>query len=250
MTKGLQFNLEGNLQAPFRLRFAVEGSRLAAKTLVDVQTFVATCLTGIDPESGNPPATAPMSFSRDQVAGQSGVYPFRYGQPFVDSIYNLITVDSRGATSAILRVLEKNSLSAPKTFFHLDWLVAATKSGVGRLEQRRGDELMPPSVQSHWLADDGSLVVSEDTLKFLEWPYDKSNPGFQDINLRSDVWPEIEPLLPLQHWERMVLEIASRSRQKILDDLAKTQIFSFEPQLHLLSIQAVIVCTKKILGGG
>lgn len=249
ITKGLQFNFEGNLHAPFRLRFAVEGSRLAAKTLVDVQTFVATCLTGIDPESGNPPATAPMSFSRVQVAGQSGVYPFRYGQPFVDSIYNLITVDSRGATSAFLRVLEKSSLSVPKTFFRLDWLVAATKPGVSRLEQLYGDELMTPSVQSHWLAEDGSLVFAESMLKSLEWPYDKSNPGFQDINLRSDVWPELESLLPAEQWKRMVLEIASRSRQRILADLAETQIFSFEPQLHLLSMQAVVVCTKKMLRG-
>lgn len=249
MTKGLQFNIEGSLEAPFRLRFAVEGSRFAAKTLVDVKTFVATCLTGIDPESGNPPATAPMSFSRVQVAGQSGVYPFRYGQPFVDSIYDLITVDSRGATSAFLRVLEKSNLSAPKIFFHLDWLVAATKPGASRLEQLRGDELMPPSVQSHWLAEDGSLVVTESMLKSLEWPYDKSNPGFQDINLRSDVWPELEFLLPAEHWKGMVLEIASRSRQHMLTDLAQTQIFSFEPQLHLLSMQAVVVCTKKMLRG-
>lgn len=249
MTKGLHFNFEGNLQTPFRLRFAVEGSRLGAKTLVDVQTFVATCLTGIDPKSGNPPATAPMSFSRVRVAGQAGVYPFRYGQPFVDSIYNLIAVDSRGASSAFLRVLEKSNLSAPKIFFRLNWLIAATKLEVSRLEQRRGDEMMPPSVQSHWLAEDGSLVVDESILRSLEWPYDKSNPSFQDLNLRSDVWPELESLLPAEHWKRMILEIASRSRQQTLADLPQTQIFSFEPQLHLLSMHAVVVCTKKMLKG-
>ncbi|WP_223534650.1 protein DpdE [Pseudomonas sp. GL-B-16] len=249
MTKGLHFNFKGDLQSPFRLRFAVEGSREGAKTLVDVQTFVATCLTGIDPDSGNPPATAPMSVSRTQVAGQSGVYPFRYGQPFVDSIYNLITVDSRGATSAFLRVLEKGSLSAPKVFFRLNWLVTATKLGASRLEQLRGDEKLMPSVRSHWLAEDGGLVVAESMLRSLEWPYDKANPSFQDFNLRSNVWPEFESLLPAEHWKRMTLEIASRSRQQILADLPRAQIFSSEPQLHLLSMHAVVVCTNKMLKG-
>ena len=249
MTKGLSFNFEGDLQSPFRLRFAVEGSREGTKTLVDVQTFVATCLTGIDPKSGNPPATAPMSVSRTQVAGQSGVYPFRYGQPFVDSVYNLITVDSRGATSAFLRILEKGNLSAPKIFFRLNWLVTAVKLGSSRLEQVCGDEMLMPSVQSHWLAEDGSLVVAESMLRSLEWPYDKANPSFQDFNLRSDAWPEFESLLPAEHWKRMILEIASRSRQQILADLPQVQICSFEPQLQLLSMHAVVVCTNKMLRG-
>lgn len=247
MTKGLQFNLEGDLQVTFRLRFAVEGSRQGAKTLVDVQTFVATCLTGIDPESGNPPATAPMSFSRVQVADKSGGYPFRYGQPFVDSVYDLIAVDSRGATSAYLRVLEKSNLREPKIFFRLNWLVSSTSLGAGRLEQRRGDELMRPLVHSHWLAEDGGIVVAEDILKSLEWPYKKANPSFQDINLRDDVWTELEFLLPSDHWRRLVLKIASRSRQQTLADLSLAQTLSTEPQLHLLSMHAVVVCTKKML---
>lgn len=247
MTKGLSFNFEGDLQSPFRLRFAVEGSREGSKTLVDVQTFVSNCLTGIDPESGNPPATAPMSVSRAQVAGQSGVYPFRYGQPFVDSIYNLITVDSRGATSAFLRVLKKSDLREPKIFFRLTWLVTATKLGSGRLEQLRGDELMLPSVLSHWLAQDGSLVVSENTLKSMEWPYNKPNPAFQDINLRNNVWPELESFLPAAEWKQMVLTIASKSRERILTDSPRTQLLLSAPQLHLLSMHAVIVCTEKML---
>ncbi|MNP33360.1 hypothetical protein D3C76_1265950 [compost metagenome] len=190
-----------------------------------------------------------MSFSRQQVSAKTGVYPFRYGQPFVDSIYQLAAGDSRGATSAFLRVLKKSNLIAPKIFFRLNWLVAATRLGASRLEQLRGDEMMPPSVRSHWLAEDGSLVVSESMLRSLEWPYDKSSPGFQDINLRSDVWPELESLLPAEHWKRMVLEIMSLSRQQTLADLPQMKIFPFEPQLHLLSMRAVVVCTKKMLQG-
>lgn len=249
MTRGLNFRLEGDLQQQFRLGFGLDPAERGGRTLVDVKTFIEGCITGIDPESGNPPYTAPMSFLRQQASSQSGVYPFRYGQPFVDSIYELAAGDSRGATSAFLRVLEKSNLSAPKIFFRLHWMVAATKLGASRQEQLRGDEMMPPSVQSHWLAEDGSRVVAESMLKSLEWPYDKSNPGFQDINLRSDVWPELESLLPAEHWRRMVLRIVFLSRQQALADLPQMQTFSFEPQLHLLSMQAVVVCTKKMLRG-
>lgn len=249
MTRGLNFRLEGELQQQFRLGFGLDPAERGGRTLVDVKTFIEGCITGIDPESGNPPYTAPMSFSRQQVSAKTGVYPFRYGQPFVDSIYQLAAGDSRGATSAFLRVLEKSNLIAPKIFFRLNWLVAATRLGASRLEQLRGDEIMPPSVRSHWLAEDGSLVLSESMLRSLEWPYDKSSPGFQDINLRSDVWPELESLLPAEHWKRMVLEVMSLSRQQTLADLPQMKIFSFEPQLHLLSMRAVVVCTKKMLQG-
>lgn len=249
MTRGLNFKLEGDLQQQFRLGFCLDAAERGGRTLVDVKTFIEGCITGIDPESGSPPYTAPMSFSRQQVSAKAGVYPFRYGQPFVDCIFELASGDSRGATSAFLRVLEKSNLSAPKIFFRLNWMVAATKLGASRQEQLRGDEMMPPLVQSHWLAEDGSRVVAESMLKSLEWPYGKSNPGFQDINLRSDVWPELESLLPAEHWRRMVLRIVFLSRQQALADLPQMQTFSFEPQLQLLSMQAVVVCTKKMLRG-
>ncbi|MFK0093547.1 protein DpdE [Pseudomonas sp. NPDC090592] len=250
MTRGLNFRLEGDLRQQFRLGFGLDPTERGGRTLVDVRTFIEGCVTGIDPKSGNPPYTAPMSFSRQQVSVKADVYPFRYGQPFVDCIFELAASDSRGATSAFLRVLEKSNLSAPKIFFRLNWMVAATKLGAGRQQQLRGDEVMPPSVYSHWLAEDGSLVISESMLRSLEWPYDKSNPGFQDINLRSDVWPELESLLPAEHWRRMVLDIMSLSRQQTLADLPKMTISSFEPQLHLLSMRAVVVCTKKMLREG
>ena len=92
-------------------------------------------------------------------------------------------------------------------------------------------------------------MVAESMLRSLEWPYDKANPSFQDFNLRSDAWPEFESLLPAEHWKRMILEIASRSRQQILADLPQVQVCSFEPQLQLLSMHAVVVCTNKMLRG-
>lgn len=106
---------------------------------------------------------------------------------------------------------------------------------------------MLPSVLSHWLAQDGSLVVSENTLKSMEWPYNKPNPAFQDINLRNNVWPELESFLPAAEWKQMVLTIASKSRERILTDSPRTQLLLSAPLLHLLSMHAVIVCTEKML---
>ncbi len=47
---------------------------------------------------------------------QGNVYPFRYGQPFIDAIFNLLKQDARGATSAILRIFNNFKLPCPQIF--------------------------------------------------------------------------------------------------------------------------------------
>lgn len=211
------------------------------------KTFIEGCITGIDPESGNPPYTAPMSFSRQQVSAKAGVYPFRYGQPFVDSIYQLAIGDSRGATCAFLRVLNSSALQAPKVFFHFKWLVTAAELGCTYQEQMIADELLTPTVQGHWLAEDGSLVTAESTLKSLDWPYKKPAGGIsRDINLRHDVWSELEFLLPAGEWERLVLSITELSRKRIVDEVGVLRDSVLEPQLHLLAVRAQIICPKDL----
>lgn len=248
MTRGLSFKLVGSLNGLFKLGFAFDPIAHGGRTLVDVQTFIEGCITGIDPDSGNPPYTASMSFSRQQVSGQAGAYPFRYGQPFVDSIYDLTMGDSRGATSAFLRVLDNSSLQAPKVFFRLNWLVSATGLNCTRQAQIIGDELLAPAIYGHWLTEDGSLVTSESTLRSLEWPYKKPAKGvIRDLNLRHDVWPELEFLLPASEWKRLVLNIAELSRQQVRSNARGAQNLAFEPQLHLMSIHAQILCSKNLL---
>ncbi len=247
MTHGLSFKLEGDLQQQFRLGFSLDSAERGGRTLVDVKTFIEGCLTGIDPDSGNPPYTAPMSFTRQQVSAQSGVYPFRYGQPFVDSIYGLASGDSRGATCAFLRILNNSGLQAPKIFFHFKWLVTAARLDCTYQEQVIADELLAPTVYSHWLAEDGSLVKAESTLKSLEWPYKKpAGAIFQDINLRHDVWSELEFLLPVDEWKRMVLSITELSRKKVVDEIRALRGNILEPHAHLMAVRAQILCSKDL----
>ena len=245
MTRGLNFRLEGDLQHQFRLGFGLDPAERGGRTLVDVKTFIEDCITGIDPESGNPPYTAPMSFLRQQASVQSGVYPFRYGQPFVDSIYELTAGDSRGATCAFLRILNSSPLQTPKIFFHFKWLVTAARPNCTHQEQVIADELLAPAVYGHWLAEDGSLVTAESTLKSLEWPYKKpAGAIFQDINLRHDVWSELEFLLPAGEWKRMVLGITELSRKRILEDIGALLGSTLEPHVQLMAVRAQILCSK------
>lgn len=247
MTRGLNFRLEGDLQQQFRLGFGLDPAELGGRTLVDVKTFIEGCITGIDPESGNPPYTAPMSFLRQQASVQSGVYPFRYGQPFVDSIYELAAGDSRGATCAFLRILNSSALQAPKIFFHFKWLVTAARPDCTHQEQVIADELLAPAVHGHWLAEDGSLVKAESTLKSLEWPYKKpAGAIFQDINLRHDVWSELEFLLPVGEWKRMVLSITELSRKKIVEEIGALRGSVLESHVHLMAVRAQILCSKDL----
>ncbi|TWI49625.1 ATP-dependent helicase HepA [Pseudomonas duriflava] len=247
MTRGLNFRLEGDLQQQFRLGFGLDPAERGGRTLVDVKTFIEGCITGIDPESGNPPYTAPMSFLRQQASVQSGVYPFRYGQPFVDSIYELAAGDSRGATCAFLRILNSSSLQAPKIFFHFKWLVTAARPDCTYQEQVIADELLAPAVYGHWIAEDGSLVKAESILKSLEWPYKKpAGAIFQDINLRHDVWSELEFLLPVGEWKRMVLGITKLSRKSIIEEIGALRGSALDPHVHLMAVRAQILCSKDL----
>lgn len=249
ITRGLFFNVEGDARGLFRLRFGLGDSSGERKTLVDVKTFIANCFIGIDPESGNPPATAWMSFSRGRTSEDSPVFPFRYGQPFVDSIYSLIKNDSRGATSAILRVITNSQMKEPQVFFRLTWLITTTGLDCDRAEQVRGDELASPCLHSHWVAQDGSLVTSDSILRPLEIPYTKNHSAFQDVNLRSNVWPDLEAFLPAKEWQEMVLTIASKSREQVQVDYQQASVVSPNTQFNLLSMNAVVLCTADMLQG-
>ena len=46
-----------------------------------------------------------MSAERIPAIDGTTVYPLRYGQPFVDTIWQLLNQDARGSSMAVLRVL-------------------------------------------------------------------------------------------------------------------------------------------------
>lgn len=240
ITQALQFKQLGDFNNVFRFAFQ-SNSDNGAQTLVDVRTFISTCLTGIDMDSGYPPSTMPMSVLRSRVAGQEEVYPFRYGQPFIDAIWDLLQTDSRGASTAILRFVENVSLPEPRLFFRLKWLVSMTPPGANHIQQRCGDDHMPPQVFQQWLREDGRLVDPE-LEKFLDMPYDKSARNYRDLNLRTHVWHDLSPWLPLEKWQKIVLAIEEHGRNRVQEELNLKGNISFNPHFQLLSMCAILLC--------
>ncbi|WP_177200300.1 protein DpdE [Paraburkholderia diazotrophica] len=248
ITNVLRFKVEGKLDEQFRLCFRLPSDENGSgRTLVDAGTFVASCITGIDRQSGNPPKTSMMSFSRQNILGDADAYPFRYGQPFLDSVYRLLATDSRGATSAFLRVYERGAMTAPRAYFRLNWLLSFSAPGDTRVQQRRGDEFFRPAVISHWLGEDGAIVTDEGKLRALEFPYKTENRGFTDLNMRHNLWDELDPILPATQWQKLVTEVAASSRILVLGLPEFAGVIAHSPSLQLMSMHAVIVCSKNLL---
>lgn len=172
ITKALQFNQQIEQdKTGFRLRF--ERDEYKGRTLVDVQTFIDNCLLGLDFSEGYPPSTAIMTLSRTQASLHKNTYPLRYGQPFVDTVWQLMQSDPRGTTMAILRMMKTIKLPSPQFYFHFQWLSSASLDGDNKLvAQRQGDERFAPRLETFWL-DANGREVDEKIIAVLEKPYDK-----------------------------------------------------------------------------
>ncbi|MBE0585635.1 MAG: helicase SNF2, partial [Desulfofustis sp.] len=232
ITKALQFRQLGQRGAGFRFQFILDPTK-GPRTLVDAHSFLSTCLLGMDFEGGYPPVTMAMSASRTEVSNGRGLYPLRYGQPFVDTIWDLLESDGRGTTMAILRKADDKDLEAPELFFRFSWLVVAHEYGANRINQRIADERFPPLVETFWLRQDGRPM--ENDTAFLDKPYDKHR---SDLNLRSTVWEQLKDWFPPDQWQRTVLSVAEQSHHFCLKKYE-----SIEVDLHprILSCKAVIL---------
>ncbi|MAM89551.1 MAG: helicase SNF2 [unclassified Hahellaceae] len=248
ITKALRFDLKGSLSGIFRFAFAGETAR-KGRTLVDLKSFLNTCLTGIDFDNGYPPSTQPMSASRSEVADKHGVFPFRYGQPFVDSIWQLMQEDSRGIASVFLRIFDKLPSPEPRIFFKLNWLVTATSSSDDLMHQRRGDESYPPKIISQWLGEDGQLV-SEQLQAILERPYESEGRGggYQDLNMRASVWHEIEELIPAEDWKTTVFSVEQAGLERVVREIEITEgRMASEMSVQLVSVLSIVLCSLETL---
>lgn len=244
----LQFKQLGRIDEDFRFSFLGEDSN-RGRTLVDIDSFLSNCITGIDFDRGYPPTTMSMSGSRSHVAvsERKGVYPFRYGQPFVDSIWNLLQLDSRGSTSAFMRCLMNVKLSEPKTFFKLNWLVSASTSQQGRISQRRGDEILPPAMHTLWLGDDGKPALKE-IISFLEMPYKKIGQGYRDLNLRHNRWEQLDGWTK-SDWKHSVDTVLSLGNDIVTKKVLMKEGLEAPPSIQLLSMHAVILCSPETFTG-
>ncbi|MBO2643884.1 protein DpdE [Shewanella algae] len=253
ITKALNFSKKQEVDGSFRLCF--ETGERGPRTLVDVRSFIDTCLLGLDFDNGFPPSTEPMSFSRCQAEKGAGVYPFRYGQPFIDTVWQLMQTDPRGTTSAFLRLIPGAELREPKIFFQFSYLTTARPNTSDQdidndfVAQRLADEILAPKVESMWLGESGRQLMSgpdSALIELLEKPYNKLSDGnYQDINLRSDAWQQLSAWLPYEPWRKTVLFVAEQALQQIADRHLEIKNRGIDIEHRILAARAVILCSHK-----
>jgi len=207
-----------------------------AGTLLDCNTFIEKCLLGIDFENstGESPVTHLMSFDRGVCSHGNNIQPFRYGQPFLDTIYDALENDSRGISAAHVRFLNKGKMAAT-SFFCIEWLVVHQGEN-----QVVDDELFSPRVIRQWLTPEGKLVSNEKTIAFLDKPYNKSGEfGYKDVNLRTERWVSIEEEFPENEWEALVNSVYQSGREKVNEVLNDN--LQFELSIDCISFSVIIV---------
>lgn len=238
----LGFKREKYEEGGFRLCF--ERGPNQRQTLVDVKTFVDNCLVGLDFSEGYPPSTAMMSLSRTEASSHKLVYPLRYGQPFVETVWQLMQADPRGATMALLRVLTSLPLKQPRTYFHFQWLTEAQNDGDDSLTaQRSGDERFSPVVNQFWLDDSGNRAEPQIVVSLLDKPYDEDgNVLFQDINLREEVWTQMPDWFDPFNWKATVLAVKEQAYQQLQQSYGDQSV-----RHQLLAMKAIVLCTRDML---
>jgi len=204
------------------------------RTRLNVDDFISHCILGMDFDSGlRTPSTKPMSASRDQSA-KTGSYPFRYGQPFVDTVYSFSQQSTLGISNAILRELSKPLTSGlvtklnmafdePKTLFKLSWICTLENDRPTRVTQRINDRKFKPVTIDLWVDELGNLIQDKVFLHILNFPYGKSLKAnknlYQDhnisVNAENDMWDEVDSFLSKDEWENLVLGVASDCKEKV-----------------------------------
>ncbi|WP_254611928.1 protein DpdE [Serratia fonticola] len=241
ITRALRFRTTGTAEKGIKFQF--ELSDHSTGTLVDFKTFLTTCMLSFDKEGGNPPSTHLMSAERIPAIDGTTVYPLRYGQPFVDTIWQLLNQDARGSSMAILRVIPK-PLNEPNYFFQATWLVTHHQTQDTYAQRRIADELYPPHIVQHWLSSNGTPVTHPQLLELLNAEYakhDTSQKFYADMNLRPKLWQEIEELVSPGTWKEMVQRVYASGREQQQAALGE------QTRLQLMAAKAVVVCSRNLL---
>lgn len=241
ITRALRFRATGTAEKGIKFQF--ELSDRSTGTLVDFKTFLTTCMLSFDKEGGNPPSTHLMSAERIPSIDGTTVYPLRYGQPFVDTIWQLLNLDARGSSMAILRVIP-GQLKEPSYFFQSIWLVTHNQTQDTYSQRRIADELSPPRIMQHWLSSEGKPVTNPQVLELLNGEYanhETSQKFYADMNLRPKLWQEIEELISPNSWKEMVERVYASDREQQQNALGE------QAGLQLMAVKAVVVCSKNLL---
>ena len=249
ITKALHFKyVPGEVPGSFRFGYVAD-SGSGRRTLVDVVSFLQRCLTGIDKEqsSWQEPVTALMSPDRQLVSHGGQIYPLRFGQPFVDTIFDLSRTDTRGISSVRLRAVNGIGNRGPKAYFKLAWVLTGCPLDADRRSQRISDEARSPEFVIHWLEEAGDPLSDDFVEALLEAPYTKrpaklgQGISYQDLNVSHNYWTQLEEYFPEAEWSGLVRQAVARSRATITRPSNSEDGWTEEHSLQLEAISVVIL---------
>lgn len=198
------------------------GSR-GPRTLVDIGTFLERCLVGIDRAASDADhvLTAPMSHRRSAAAQGRRVYPMRYGHPFVDVLFELMTRDARGMSSAWLRLVGSPAVTGLEGYLQFVWRVDLCAHDASPLQRRLADRRVPPQILRTFTDLYGSRVTDPARLSILDAPYapDGGVIGtrlhYKDHRIRAPQWASVDSQLALTDWAALVADAARRTRHEL-----------------------------------
>jgi ATP-dependent helicase HepA len=232
ITKALRFDkVKGEYPDTFRFKYHNDHSD-GPRTLMDFKTLVESCVTGIDNDASNHGSIITSMMSADRLEASHGrrVYPFRFGQPFVDAIYEAMKLDSRGICTAVFRQVSVNRVQQSAIFFKLDYLHEGDVGETSYSAQRKADEMLPPYITSQWYKESGELESSEGWISFLN-AKDKKQRQMRLIH-----WEALKEDYSAEVWEKLVDRVVMSSKTAFLNDTALQGYNS-----RLMAVKVVLV---------
>jgi len=253
ISNGLLFTMKnGDLSNTFTMSFVHE------KTRVNVSNLIKHCIIGLDFDNSTyaNPKTHKMSFERTLCA-ESGAYPFRLGQPFVDAIYRLTSELPYGISSAFIRMVQ--APIEPKLIFKTQWVSTYCEDELVP-NQIRDDSVAKPMITETLYQSNGQ-VISEGVLSFLIGaPYSKKQTkvdaagtviSYSDKNISIqkdgqdvvDLWEFVEQTYTQPVWEQSIDAVCEQSQieqeRKYKDQNPTIDLNKVSSQL--LSLQAILL---------
>jgi ATP-dependent helicase HepA len=138
------------------------------------------------------PQSREAAFNRSAALSVPGTRLFRLGNPLIDMLATVVTVDDRGQAAAFRR-FDPRHRGEPDTYFGFDYLVEADVARAFALLgnqpaavhalRRQADRLLAPFMVRVWIsAHDNEPVRDTSRIGFLDAPYNK-NRGDQNFSL-------------------------------------------------------------------
>ena len=252
IVNGLMFNRSrGGVPDSFTLSFQHE------RTRINVNNLIKHCVIGLDFDNSSyiTPKTHPMSLERSRCA-QTGAYPFRLGQPFVDAIYTLSSELPYGVTSALIRKV--SAKIQRQLVIKTQWLT--TYDDGSSSNQIFKDRVAAPMISQYAYQSNGTLISTSPNIELLNAPYSKTASNlligeiaipYQDFNISmmqtgkdvTDLWEYVEQFYTQTTWEHAIDEVFGTSQQQQHTEYMKKNphIDPSHASHTLLSMQVILL---------